>query len=247
MHRGYFPLYRKFQDHPFWKERRIFSKAEAWIDILWEARYKDDIEEVIIGTKKIECRYGEIIKSIREWGTRWEWGETRVVRFLNLLKAMKQIETESEGIATRIKVLNYEQYDPKRHTNETQVKRKKSKNSGITEQQKEQQKENAEKLYDYYLEKIKPEKKSKARAISNILKHSKKYEFKDMAIAVKNYFPKGISYAPEFRKDPANFFGVNEPYFKDFMPGKFKQNINGHKPSMIPDLLTQNKLNELNT
>lgn len=117
----------------------------------------------------------------------------------------------------------------------------------LTVEESQKKLENAEKLYDYYIEKIKPEKKSKARAISNILKHSKKFEFKDMARAVLNYMPKALGFDPGFRKDPANFFGVNEPYFKDFMPGKFiKDEVNGNSIRTQPAELTPERLKELN-
>jgi len=149
----------------------------------------------------------------------------------NLEKKYAFLVQQSTMTGRLITILNWKEYQQ----------------GGLTIQQSEQQKENAEKLYDYYIEKIKPEKKSKARAISNILKHSKKFEFKDMARAVLNYMPKALSFDPGFRKDPANFFGVNEPYFKDFMPGKFiKDEVNGTPIRTHPAELTPERLKELN-
>ena len=110
-------------------------------------------------------------------------------------------------------------------------------------QQTDQQKENAQKLYYFYLEKIEPIRKTKIRTISNILRHAKKYSFKDLARAVANYktvMPRDITY----RKDPANFFGVNEPYFKDFLPENFgKVDV---REQAVPVALTDEKLRELN-
>lgn len=120
MKRGYFALYRKLQDHPFWKEKRKFSKAEAWIDILWEAQHEKEPQKVMFGMQVLICNYGESLKSVRTWAKRWWWGETKVHRFLKLLKNMDQIETVNETVTTRLIVLNYSQYDPKNKKNETQ-------------------------------------------------------------------------------------------------------------------------------
>jgi hypothetical protein len=118
---------------------------------------------------------------------------------------------------------------------------------GKTVQQSDQQKENSEKLYYFYMEKIEPARKTKVRAIANILKHSKKYSFKDLAKAVVNYKPIALAYSPEYRKDPANFFGVNETFFKDYLPGNFqKQKDNNINVMSSPPILTNEKLRELN-
>ena len=126
MHRGYFALWRRYQDHPFWKEKREFSKAEAWLDILWEVQHKEEPQEVVLGMTCLVCEYGESLKSLETWSKRWGWNKSRVRRFLQLLKNMNQIRHTSEKKTTRITVLNYSQYDPKRNDSETQVKRKRN-------------------------------------------------------------------------------------------------------------------------
>jgi len=114
MDRGYFALWRKFQDHVFWKERREFSKAEAWIDILWNAQWKDEPQKVVFGMTILTQYYGECLKSNVTWGKRWGWSEPKVRRFTKLLENLGQISKKNEGLTTRITVLNYEQYDPRR-------------------------------------------------------------------------------------------------------------------------------------
>lgn len=113
MHRGYFPLYRKFQDHKFWREKRVFSKAEAWIDILWEVQHEDEIKQVVIGMTLFICNYGESLNSLRTWGKRWNWSISKIHRFFILLENMGQIRNTNETVTTRITVLNYRQYDPR--------------------------------------------------------------------------------------------------------------------------------------
>ena len=64
MDRGYFPLWRKFQDHAFWIEPRVFSKAEAWIDILMNTQWKKEPQEVVLGSVVLFQNYGEALKSV---------------------------------------------------------------------------------------------------------------------------------------------------------------------------------------
>ena len=111
MYRGYFALYRKIKDHPFYKEKRVFSKYEAWIDLLMDARHKKKPKQIVIGMRTIECGYGQCIKSLRTMGERWGWTAKKVSRFLNLLENMGQIRHENVTVTTRITILNYSKYD----------------------------------------------------------------------------------------------------------------------------------------
>jgi len=123
MHRGYIAIWRKIQDHEFYREKRVFSKYEAWIDILMESQHSYEPQKVMLGMKILYCNYGESLKSMKTWGRRWGWGKTKVKRFLDLLQRMNQIVYANETITTRIKVINYESYDPKRNAYETETER----------------------------------------------------------------------------------------------------------------------------
>jgi hypothetical protein len=112
MNRGYLALWRKIQDHPFYKERREFSKLEAWIDILMEVQHEVEPIDVTMGMSVIQCNYGESLKSIGTWARRWHWSESKVRRYFKLLKKLGQISTKSEGKTTRLTILNYKDYDP---------------------------------------------------------------------------------------------------------------------------------------
>ena len=78
-------------------------------------------------------------------------------------------------------------------------------------------------IYGYYLEKIQPTRKSKQRSLDNIQSHLKRFSEDELLECIDNYFPACKNSEPHFRKDPANFFGKNEPYFKDFLPGKYEE------------------------
>jgi hypothetical protein len=123
LHRGYIALWRKIKDHDFWKEPRVFSKYEAWIDMLMEAQHDENQKQVVIGMKVLTCGYGECLKSNVTWGRRWGWTEAKVRRFLKLLEKMGQIRFKSEGVTTRITLINYASYDPRRRRNDEETTR----------------------------------------------------------------------------------------------------------------------------
>jgi len=123
MWRGYIALWRKIQDHTFWKQKRIFSKAEAWIDILMEVRHSEEPAEVVIGDRVLMCNYGESLYSLVTWSRRWGWSKTKVRRFFKVLEKMHMAVVTNEGVTTRLRVVNYARYDPKQHAGKTAAKR----------------------------------------------------------------------------------------------------------------------------
>lgn len=77
-------------------------------------------------------------------------------------------------------------------------------------------------IYAFYLSEIAPQRKSKQRALKNTKTHLRKHSPGDLKQAVKNYKSTLNGTGPQFRKDPANFFGINELFFIDFLPGNFE-------------------------
>lgn len=118
MHRGYVKLWRKFKDSDLWKEKRVFSKWEAWEDIFTSANHKD--QTVIIGNMAIECKRGQCLKSLDTWRERWGWGSKKKVRdFFTLLKSIGNITTENVSKTTRLTVCNYDTYQDLGNDKET--------------------------------------------------------------------------------------------------------------------------------
>jgi len=85
------------------------------------------------------------------------------------------------------------------------------------------QKTVCDEIYNFYILEIAPERKSKQRALLNIKSHLRKNTPEDLKQSVLNYKTTSSKSEPQFRKDPANFFGKNEPYFKDFLSCVFKK------------------------
>ena len=121
---GWISIHRKLRDNQLWTEKRVFSKAEAWIDILLMVNHKE--AKVIIKNTMITVGRGESILSLGSWSLRWNWNKSATRRFLSLLQDDEMIELKNESITTRLTVCNYESYQDSRNANETQVKRKRN-------------------------------------------------------------------------------------------------------------------------
>ena len=93
MEEGYIPISRKLFEHPFWSEKREFSYAEAWIDILRLVRFEANSTKMLIGGKAVEIHRGEYPASLRRLADLWGWSKNKVDKFLDLLI--------SEGMITK--------------------------------------------------------------------------------------------------------------------------------------------------
>lgn len=101
---GYVKLWRKLQDNELWQERRTFSRAEAFIDLIMSANWQDTV--LFDGT---EVKRGELAISIRELAHKWGWHKSRIERFLTNANGTL-IGTRAGHRCTIIRVLNYEYY-----------------------------------------------------------------------------------------------------------------------------------------
>lgn len=114
---GWIKLHRKLLEHSFWQEKRKFSKAEAWIDLLLLANHKDN--KVLFGNQMITVKRGQLVTSEIKLSKRWDWSRDRVRRFLNLLMNEGMITKESDRNKTTITIVNYEVYQDSTTTNNT--------------------------------------------------------------------------------------------------------------------------------
>jgi len=140
MSEGWITLHRKFFEHPLWKERREFSKAEAWIDLIEQARWKRKETSTMIKGEIITWNRGQLIASIRFLQKRWNWKSTKKVhRFVQLLEENDMIRLEKETVTTRITICKYDTYQQEGNasgnTKETEGKRRGNK-TGKKEEKK---------------------------------------------------------------------------------------------------------------
>jgi hypothetical protein len=114
---GWIKLYRKIIGNPLWTEKRVFSKAEAWIDILLNINHVD--KKTMIDSKIITVSKGQWITSEVKLSKRWDWSRNKVRRFLNALKIEKMLTANGTANYTTLTVVNYEFYQGGDTTNDT--------------------------------------------------------------------------------------------------------------------------------
>ncbi|WP_060679602.1 hypothetical protein [Virgibacillus halodenitrificans] len=118
MSKGWIKLYRDIKDHWIYQESRKFSKYEAWLDMLMSANYKDN--KFVLGNELIEVKRGQFVTSIRRLCNEWDWSNTKVVQFLELLQKDGMIEVTKDTKKTVITIIKYDIYQTSNDTEKTE-------------------------------------------------------------------------------------------------------------------------------
>lgn len=126
MAEGWIKLHRQIRSHVFFKQKRIFSRFEAWVDMLLEANHCD--KPWITGNEIIMVKRGTFITSELKLMERWRWGKSKTRAFLKLLQDEKMIVKKSNTKQTAITIVNYEVYQDEQTTNRPQTDRKQTAN-----------------------------------------------------------------------------------------------------------------------
>lgn len=104
---------RNFFEGKYWRQKRVFSQAEAWIDLIRTARFEIEPETRILSSGRyITIKRGEIHASIRFLAERWSWGNDKVKRFLDAAISEQAIERRTEQGESILTLLNYGAYNP---------------------------------------------------------------------------------------------------------------------------------------
>ena len=108
---NYIPISRKLFEHRFWCEERVYSRFEAWLDILQSTRFED--AELLIGNRLINIKRGQLPVSLRYLAERWKWSTKKVNNFLDLLQHAQMVtkETLKETGQTLLNICNYDRYN----------------------------------------------------------------------------------------------------------------------------------------
>lgn len=119
LHLGHIKLSRKlFRSDPWWAEERVFSRFEAWIDILQLAAWKPRV--VLYHGEEIALARGELVLSIRLAAERWGWGEKGTRLFLKRAQERARLTAQRETQAgTVYLVVNYDAYQSAREPKDT--------------------------------------------------------------------------------------------------------------------------------
>lgn len=114
---GWIKIYRQVKDNWIWKDSKVKTKFEAWMDLLLEANPKP--KKVLIQNTIIQCDRGQQVRSLDTLGKDWKWDKSKVRRFLLLLQKENMIRLENVQKTTRITICNYLSYQDKRNDTET--------------------------------------------------------------------------------------------------------------------------------
>jgi hypothetical protein len=120
---GHIKLARKLFDaehgHAFWNEPRVFSRFEAWVDVIQLAAFASyTYHTAHFGS--IDLARGEFVASIRWLGARWKWTVKRVRTYLAACEKWAQLKAQRETAAGTVYVIvNYETYQSQGHSRGT--------------------------------------------------------------------------------------------------------------------------------
>ena len=119
MEKGWFKIHRRFFNSTIWNEERMYSRAEAFMDLIYMARFEAKRE--IIQNRVIELQPGQIPAARRLLMKRWNWGSSKVNNFLKLLELEGTINRTMNQGQTVITLCNYCEYQDIQTKNEPQI------------------------------------------------------------------------------------------------------------------------------
>lgn len=117
-HTGHIKLHRAIQDNPLYLSEP-FTKVMAWIDLLLNAKYEDEVERH--RGSEVAVKRGQLVVSIGELARKWRWTRSKVQRFLDYLERENAIERPIQSamqnpiqsaiqLRSLISIVNYEKY-----------------------------------------------------------------------------------------------------------------------------------------
>lgn len=109
--RNFLPLSRKIFQHPYYREKRSFSKFEALLSLIHLARWDVEAARDILDGKSVTWGRGELPASVRFLGAAWQWDKNKVARFLSTLEEDGTITRRSENGITILRLVKYEEYN----------------------------------------------------------------------------------------------------------------------------------------
>lgn len=108
---NFIPINRRLFEHHLWCEEREYSRFEAWLYLLKEARFEDT--KLISKGKLVLIKRGQVYVSYRFLANAFGWTVKRVRTFLDLIESDKMIDryTAKDTGQTIITICNYDKYN----------------------------------------------------------------------------------------------------------------------------------------
>lgn len=114
---GWIKIFRSVTSHWLWPKKQPLTRLEAWMLILIETNYSDEVS--LISGDFVKCKRGEKLYSLDTWADKFNWSKSRVRRFFKLLVDDSMIELIPCQGTTHLRVLNYETYQGERNASDT--------------------------------------------------------------------------------------------------------------------------------
>ncbi|EOB6906839.1 DnaD domain protein [Staphylococcus aureus] len=115
---GWISIDRSIQNHWLFKEKRTFSKFEAWIYLLMEANHSK--AKVPIGNQIVTVERGQRLTSILTLSDLFNWSRFKVKTFLDLLESDGMLEVKTTSKYALITIVNYDFYQSDQGRNQHQ-------------------------------------------------------------------------------------------------------------------------------
>lgn len=117
---AYIKLDRKYFLNPYWNQKRTFSHAEAYLDLIQMARFEADPKTILLPNGRQICiERGEIHASLRYLANRWLWSVDKVNRFLKKHISNNEIKHRTQQGESILKLCKYEHYNDTSNTDQT--------------------------------------------------------------------------------------------------------------------------------
>ncbi|HDK9468263.1 TPA: DnaD domain-containing protein [Staphylococcus aureus] len=115
---GWISIDRSIQNHWLFKEKRTFSKFEAWIYLLMEANHSK--AKVPIGNQIVTVERGQRLTLILTLSDLFNWSRFKVKTFLDLLESDGMLEVKTTSKYALITIVNYDFYQSEQGRNQHQ-------------------------------------------------------------------------------------------------------------------------------
>lgn len=110
-------LSRGYFDHALWAEERVYSRAEAWLDLVRMAAWNG--HKRLIGVTMVDIPRGGIVAAERFLSDRWMWSRTKVRAFIDLLESERMVTRKKDQGISVISLCNYERFNTPKNQEKT--------------------------------------------------------------------------------------------------------------------------------
>ena len=218
---GWIKLHRVIKEHAFFKEKRKFSRFEAWVDLLLSANHMD--KQFLLGNEMVTCERACLITSEVKLMDRWGWSKSKVRAFLLLLDNEKMIVKKTDTKKTTITIVKYDFYQGSDTTEEPEKDRKRTAKELQKDTNKNVKNVENEKEYLNTFEHVwflYPRKKGKGSVSDTQKKKIHKIGIDEMTRCVERYRKATTGTKEQFLQYGSTFF--NSGYI-DYLDENFNQ------------------------